>query len=107
VVHRARLTEKLIAGRQGKLTLVCAPAGFGKTTLVVDFLSQAAAGPQAWFSIDEQDNDPARFLAYFIAAIQSQWPGGRYCGSRGAALAAAATGGGRAHSTDQWHDGGQ
>ena len=68
-VHRPRLMERLDAGLQGKLTLVSAPAGYGKTTVVADWigLSQTAT---AWLSIDEADNDPARFLIYVIAALQ-------------------------------------
>ncbi|MDX1416656.1 MAG: hypothetical protein R3293_20820, partial [Candidatus Promineifilaceae bacterium] len=73
VIQRPRLTEKVNAGIQDKLTLICAPAGFGKTTLVVDYLRRRPGMPQAWFSIDVQDNDPMRFLAYFIAAVNSCW----------------------------------
>jgi LuxR family transcriptional regulator, maltose regulon positive regulatory protein len=69
LVPRARLTERLNEGMNGKLTLVSAPAGFGKTTLV----SEWAAGsrqPVAWISMDEEDNDPIQFLTYIIAALQ-------------------------------------
>lgn len=71
-VPRPRLIERLDEGLAAghKLTLVSAPAGFGKTTLV----SEWAAGcgrPAVWLSLDEADNDPARFLAYFIAALQT------------------------------------
>ncbi|MFC1879462.1 LuxR C-terminal-related transcriptional regulator, partial [Chloroflexota bacterium] len=62
------LIKKLNAGRYGKLTLVSAPAGFGKTTLVGDWLRSANL-PVAWLTIDEADNDPACFLAYFLAAL--------------------------------------
>jgi len=60
VVHRPRLMERLEAGLHGKLTLVSAPAGYGKTTLVANWidLSQTLA---AWLSLDKADNDPARF----------------------------------------------
>jgi LuxR family maltose regulon positive regulatory protein len=70
LVPRPRLVERLNAGLDGKLTLISAPAGFGKTTL----LSEWAAGcgrPVAWVSLDEGDNDPARFLAYFVGALQT------------------------------------
>jgi LuxR family maltose regulon positive regulatory protein len=70
LVPRPRLIERLNAGLHRKLTLVSAPAGFGKTTL----LSEWAAGcerPVAWLSLDEGDNDPARFLAYLVAALQT------------------------------------
>jgi LuxR family maltose regulon positive regulatory protein len=65
--------ERLDAGLPGKLTLISAAAGFGKTTL----LSAWAAGcgmPVAWLSLDEGDGDPARFLAYLVAALQSAAP---------------------------------
>jgi len=63
------------AGLRGKLTLVCAPAGYGKTTLVLDWLSQIDREyDSGWFSLDENDNDPVRFLAYVIAAIQQTYP---------------------------------
>jgi LuxR family maltose regulon positive regulatory protein len=53
-----------------KLTLVCAPAGFGKTTVVTEWASQMPAGHCAWLSLDDGDNDPTRFLTYFVAAMQ-------------------------------------
>jgi LuxR family maltose regulon positive regulatory protein len=70
-VPRPRLIEQLNEGlRSGrKLTLVSAPAGFGKTTLVCDWLRQTNL-PIAWFSLDEGDNDLTRFLTYLIAALQ-------------------------------------
>jgi LuxR family maltose regulon positive regulatory protein len=52
-----------------KLTLICAPAGYGKTTLVVDWLNTLSL-QIAWFSLDEGDNDPVRFLTYLITAIK-------------------------------------
>ncbi len=55
------------------LTLVCAPAGFGKTTLLSDWLANCP-WPSAWLSLDGQDNDPAVFLAYLIAAIRKLFP---------------------------------
>ena len=70
VVVRPRLAERLHEGLHRKLTLISAPAGFGKTTLI----SEWAAGcdrPVAWLSLDEGDNDPSRFLAYLIAALQT------------------------------------
>jgi len=79
-----RLNTGLLRGDSGfaaRLTLVCAPAGFGKTTLVAAWLAQLPdfdplmAGEQvAWLSLDEGDNDPARFLAYLIAALQTAIP---------------------------------
>ena len=76
VVLRPRLIERLNEGlrqNQGfgrKLTLISAPAGFGKTTLVSEWITSCER-PAAWVSLDEGDNDPARFLAYLVAALQT------------------------------------
>ena len=71
-VPRPRLVEHLGRGDESALTLVSAPAGFGKTTLLTEWL--AAAPPDgrsvAWLSLDQRDNDPARFWAYLVAALQ-------------------------------------
>ncbi|HSB66253.1 MAG TPA: LuxR C-terminal-related transcriptional regulator [Anaerolineales bacterium] len=56
-----------------KLTLISAPAGYGKTTLAVEWLNELSY-PVAWLSLDETDNDPARFLGYLVSAIQSAQP---------------------------------
>lgn len=69
VVARPRLMERLHAGLHGKLTLLSAPAGFGKTTLVSTCLQNAHC-PVSWLSLDEQDNDLVRFLTYVMAALQ-------------------------------------
>ncbi len=69
VVFRPRLIERLNEGLQGKLTLLSAPAGFGKTTLLSDWAASCER-PSAWLSLDEGDNDPARFLTYLVAALQ-------------------------------------
>jgi LuxR family maltose regulon positive regulatory protein len=69
LVSRPRLDERLNQGVSRKLTLICAPAGFGKTTLVSEWV-QVHAGPVAWLSLDENDNDFSRFLNYLIAALQ-------------------------------------
>jgi LuxR family maltose regulon positive regulatory protein len=53
-----------------KLTLISAPAGFGKTTLTSEWIA-GSQRPVAWLSLDEGDNDPTRFLTYFIAALQT------------------------------------
>ena len=63
-----RLNEGLSAGR--KLTLISAPAGFGKTTLVSEWVA-GCERPVAWLSLDEGDNDPTRFLTYLVAALQT------------------------------------
>ena len=73
----ARLNESLAAGR--KLTLVSAPAGFGKTSLLSEWISTSTAGTHlhsrvAWISLDEADSDPGRFLMYFVAALQTIEP---------------------------------
>ena len=74
-VPRLRLIERLDAGLGRKLTLVSAPAGFGKTTLVSEWV-QAVGGATlpsavAWLSLKESENDLARFLACVIAALQT------------------------------------
>lgn len=71
LVPRPRLTQLLDDGlRSGhKLTLVSAPAGYGKTTLVADWLTGTTA-PFTWLSLDASDSDPARFLTYLLAALQ-------------------------------------
>jgi LuxR family maltose regulon positive regulatory protein len=66
---RPRLIQHLDTGLSGKLTLVSAPAGFGKTTLVSEWVRHCGC-PVAWLSLDKNDNDLARFLTYFIAALQ-------------------------------------
>jgi len=80
LVPRLRLVEQLNEGLHRKMTLISAPAGFGKTTLVSEWVDHlrldAAKAVQvenriAWLSLDESDNDPARFLAYSIAALQT------------------------------------
>jgi LuxR family maltose regulon positive regulatory protein len=72
-VPRTRLIACLNAGLHGKLTLIAAPAGFGKTTLVSAWV--ALCDQQvAWLSLDEGDSDPTRFLIYFVAALQTIVP---------------------------------
>lgn len=73
LVARPRLTARLEREAGRRLTLISAPAGFGKTTLLVEWLRGRAdsEGPVAWVSLDETDSDPARFLAYLVAALQT------------------------------------
>lgn len=73
LVSRPRLIERLHQGIERKLTLVSAPAGFGKTTLLAEWVAAAPASerPVAWVSLDQGDNDPAFFWAYFITALQN------------------------------------
>ena len=73
LVARPRLIERLNQASAGKLTLVSAPAGFGKTTLLAEWLATAKPGKQrvAWLALDQSDNDPAFFWSYVIAALQT------------------------------------
>jgi len=70
MVSRPRLVERLNTGLHRKLTLVSAPPGFGKTTLLSEWVN-CCERPVAWLSLDEGDNDLARFLAYFAEALQT------------------------------------
>jgi len=74
LVPRGRLLERLDAGHEGALTLITAPAGFGKTTLANQWVSSRYEAETfshfAWLSLDTGDADPARFWRYFIAACQ-------------------------------------
>ena len=72
-VPRPVLIARLNEGLGGKLTLISAPAGFGKTTLVADWLQQLDR-PSAWISLDEADNDPVRLCTYVLAALQRIQP---------------------------------
>jgi LuxR family maltose regulon positive regulatory protein len=71
-----RLEEDLLQNSEfsRQLTLLSAPAGYGKTTLVLEWLNQRDA-PAAWVSLDEADNDPRRFITYLIAALDQIHPG--------------------------------
>lgn len=73
LVLRPRLIERLNAGLHCKLTLIAAPAGFGKTTLVSDWVARCDCSV-AWLSLDAGENDPVRFLRYFVAAVQTVTP---------------------------------
>jgi len=72
LVARPRLTARLEREAGRKLTLISAPAGFGKTTLLVEWLKEREDGDRsvAWLSLDEGDNDPVRFLSYLVAALR-------------------------------------
>ncbi|HZA45808.1 MAG TPA: LuxR C-terminal-related transcriptional regulator [Rubrobacter sp.] len=69
-VLRPRLVERLNEDLHCKLTLISAPAGFGKTTLLSEWVA-GCGRPTAWLSLDEGDSDPTRFLAYLVAALQT------------------------------------
>jgi LuxR family maltose regulon positive regulatory protein len=77
LVTRPRLGERLSRGAESTLTLVSAPAGFGKTTLLAEWLAAAQADdlPAAWLSLDPGDNQPGSFWPYLIAALQTVAPG--------------------------------
>ena len=70
---RPRLSERLSRGAESALTLVSAPAGFGKTTLLAEWLAAAPVDGQsvAWLSLDQRDNDPAWFWTYLVAALKT------------------------------------
>src|SRR5512141_2222449 len=72
VVLRPRLIERLNEGLSSgrKLTVISAPAGFGKTTLVSEWVA-GCERPAAWLSLDEGDNAPTRFLTHLVAALQT------------------------------------
>lgn len=73
LTQRLHLLERLNQGFQRRAILVSAPAGFGKTTLLGQWLDQAPY-QAAWLSLDEGDNDLVAFLSYFITAIQTLFP---------------------------------
>ena len=74
LVQRPRLTARLDEGLARGLVLVCAPAGYGKTVLLADW-ARRGAHPAAWLSLDEGDNDPARFWRHAVAALDRARPG--------------------------------
>jgi len=73
LVPRSRLQQRIVQGLNGPLTLVIAPAGFGKTTLVASCIAGCGM-PVAWLSLDKDDSRPGRFLNYLIAALQKADP---------------------------------
>lgn len=75
LLARSDLLQRLERGLTSRLILLSAPAGYGKTTLLGAWCSQPALrGRVAWLSLDGQDNDPARFLGYLVAALQNVDP---------------------------------
>ncbi len=70
IVLRPSLIERLNESMLHKLILISASAGFGKTTLVSEWVARCDQ-KVAWLSLDEGDNDPARFLMYLVAALQT------------------------------------
>ncbi len=73
VILRTRLMERMNAALDGKATLVCAPAGFGKTTLVAEWV-QTIGRPTAWLSLDEYDNELVVFVGSLVAALHTIFP---------------------------------
>lgn len=73
LVLRPRLVERLNAGLDRKLTLISAPAGYGKTTLVEHWL-RTHERPVAWLTLDSGDNDPHQFMSYLLAALRRVEP---------------------------------
>ena len=77
LVARPRLLERMGTGAEARLTLVSAPAGFGKTTVLAAWLYEASAEGRcvAWLSLDAADNEPASFWTYVVTAVQGAVPG--------------------------------
>ena len=72
LVTRPRLLERLQAGLGNNLVLVSAPAGFGKTTLLSEWVRHGQPRvPAAWLSLEPGENDPTRFWDYFIGALET------------------------------------
>jgi LuxR family maltose regulon positive regulatory protein len=76
LVARPRLIQRLQVAFNNNLVLISAPAGFGKTTLLIEWIHQNNPHiPAAWLSLDEGDNDPVRFWEYLVAALRTLQPG--------------------------------
>jgi LuxR family maltose regulon positive regulatory protein len=77
LVARPRLRERLRRGAESKLTLVSAPAGFGKTTLLAEWLGEQSGNDRrvAWLSLEAADREPASFWTYVVAALRTAVPG--------------------------------
>jgi LuxR family maltose regulon positive regulatory protein len=73
-VHRPRLTERIHQGVKAPLTLLTAPAGFGKTNLLIEWTKQTTL-PVAWLTVDNDDNDLGQFIRYVMGALQTLEPG--------------------------------
>lgn len=76
LVTRPRLRERLRRGAESRLTLVSAPAGFGKTSLLAEWLAETPGDNRcvAWLSLDPAGNEPASFWTYVVTALQTAVP---------------------------------
>lgn len=73
LISRSHLTDLLQQGMERVLTLVSAPAGFGKTTLLAQWLAEQES-PAAWLLLEAEDNEPVRFFSYLLTALQILFP---------------------------------
>ena len=73
-IRRARVLRQLDASQDTRLVLVSAPAGFGKSALLIDWahMLRREGALVVWYALDEGDNDPARFMSYLLAAFRAQ-----------------------------------
>ena len=94
-VKRPLLTQRLQSGLEAgrSITLVSAPAGFGKTTCISDWL-QTLTLPVAWLSLDAADDEPGRFFSYLLAALQTVFPDHKVVGVPSRGLLGSGTAGG-------------
>ncbi len=74
LLHRPRVVQVIEQGLECKLTLISAPAGYGKTSTLVDFARHCSV-PICWYTADEQERDLGTFVAYLVGAIQERFPG--------------------------------
>jgi LuxR family maltose regulon positive regulatory protein len=72
LVRRPHLLNKLDGGLSGKLTLISAPAGYGKTTLLSDWIDRSDR-PFCWFALEKNDNDVARYQAVLCGILNRLW----------------------------------